>query len=102
MTMVMFSPEWISALVGIIVIDSMLIANNAMLVGMTIGKLPAEMHTKASFTVAGIAMVLTTAMAVASGWAVANVPYFMAIAGLALVAVGLHTAYVAHKSLSVK
>jgi predicted tellurium resistance membrane protein TerC len=71
----------------------MLIGNNALLVGISLKKLPENKRLKAALIVALIATVFSVGMAISASWAVDNIPYFLVIAGLALVAVGIHTAY---------
>ena len=84
---------WLATLATIIAIDSLLIGNNALLVGISLKKLSAEKRVRAALIVALIATVFSVLLAVSASWAVTNIPYFLVIAGLALVVVGLHTAH---------
>ncbi len=84
---------WLATLATIIAIDSLLIGNNALLVGISLKKLSAEKRARAALIVALIATVFSVLLAVSASWAVTNIPYFLVIAGLALVVVGLHTAH---------
>ncbi len=84
---------WLATLATIIALDSLLIGNNALLVGISLKKLSAEKRVRAALIVALIATVFSVLLAVSASWAVTNIPYFLVIAGLALVVVGLHTAH---------
>lgn len=84
--------DWLLTLGAILMADLLLAGNNAMLVGLAVAKLPEDVRKKAVATTAIFAMIVTISMVLTATYLMA-IPGVLAIAGGALLVLGLHTAY---------
>ncbi|TDM05827.1 MAG: hypothetical protein C4K60_14085 [Ideonella sp. MAG2] len=82
--MPLFSPEWVSALLAIILIDLVLAGDNAIVIALAARNLPAELQRKAILWGTVGAVVVRAAMTLAVVWLL-KIPGLMLVGGLGLI-----------------